>query len=56
MLIKIMAVLCKRLRQADRHVESLAFLSAPGRVARTLIELSEDHGNEEGDKVIISIK
>lgn len=54
MSIKIMAVLCKRLRQADRHVESLAFLSAPGRVARILIQLSEDHGTKEGDKVIIS--
>lgn len=54
--IKIMFVLCKRLRRADRHVESLAFLSAPGRVARTLAELADEQGIQEGSKVIINHK
>ncbi len=56
MAIKIMFVLCKRLRQADRHVESLAFLSAPGRVARTIMELAEQQGMKDGDKIIINHK
>lgn len=53
MSIKIMAVLCKRLRQADRHVESLVFLTAPGRVARTIMQLAEDQGYKDGDKLSI---
>lgn len=53
MSIKIMFVLCKRLRRADRHVESLAFLSAPGRVARTILELAEEQGIKENDTIII---
>lgn len=54
--IKIMFVLCKRLRRADRHVESLAFLSAPGRVARTILELSDEQGIKDDNKVIINHK
>jgi len=54
--LKIIFVLCKRLRQADRHVESLAFLSAPGRVARTIFELIEEHGSKENGKFVISHK
>lgn len=56
MSIKIMFVLCKRLRQADRHVESLAFLSAPGRVARTIMQLAEDQGIKDNEKIIINHK
>ncbi|MEB3238040.1 MAG: Crp/Fnr family transcriptional regulator [Candidatus Sericytochromatia bacterium] len=39
---KLLLVLCRRLRQTDRHVESLAFLSAPGRVARLLLEMARE--------------
>jgi CRP-like cAMP-binding protein len=42
--LKIMVTICRRLRRADRRVESLAFLSAPGRVARVLLELGKEHG------------
>jgi CRP/FNR family cyclic AMP-dependent transcriptional regulator len=42
--LKIMVTICRRLRRADRRVESLAFLSAPGRVARILLELGKEHG------------
>lgn len=54
--IKIMFVLCKRLRRADRHVESLAFLSAPGRVARTLTELADEQGVQDGNTIVINHK
>ncbi|MFN8672266.1 MAG: Crp/Fnr family transcriptional regulator [Candidatus Sericytochromatia bacterium] len=54
MVIKIMYVLCKRLRQADKHVESLAFLTATGRVARTLSNLADELGQVEGNKIIIN--
>lgn len=42
--LKLLVVLCRRLRSTDRHVESLAFLSAPGRVARLLLELGAELG------------
>lgn len=43
MSLKIMVVLCQRLRKTDKHVESLAFLSAPGRVAQVLLNWAEQH-------------
>lgn len=50
--VKIMVILSRRLRRADRHVESLAFLSAPGRVARVLIELSKEHGSQSAEGMV----
>ena len=41
MSLKIMVTLCERLRKTDKHVESLAFLSAPGRVAQVLINMAD---------------
>lgn len=48
--LKLLTVLSRRLRSTDAHVESLAFLSAPGRVARLLLELAREAGtrNEAG--------
>lgn len=40
--LKLLVTLSQRLRAADRNVESLAFLSAPGRVARLLLELAKE--------------
>ncbi len=42
--LKLLVVLTHRLRQTDRHVESLAFLSAPGRVARLLLDMAGEQG------------
>ncbi|HEY9839051.1 MAG: Crp/Fnr family transcriptional regulator [Candidatus Sericytochromatia bacterium] len=41
MSLKIMQTLCDRLRRTDKHVETLAFLSAPGRVAQVLLNWAE---------------
>ena len=41
---KLMQILVRRLRDADRHIESLALLDVYGRVARLLLELSEEEG------------
>lgn len=54
MVIKIMYVLCKRLRQADKHVESLAFLTATGRVSRTINNLFDDIGVTENGRLVIN--
>ncbi len=41
---KLLVVLSRRLRATDAHVESLAFLSAPGRVARLMLHLADESG------------
>jgi CRP/FNR family cyclic AMP-dependent transcriptional regulator len=46
---KLMQILVRRLREADRKIESLALLDVYGRVARLLLELSVD---ENGKKVV----
>lgn len=40
--LKLMQILVRRLREADRKIESLALLDVYGRVARLLLELSEE--------------
>ncbi len=44
---RIMCNLADRLRNADRKIESLALMDVYGRVARLLIEMSEDVGGEQ---------
>lgn len=43
---RIMANLAERLRNADRKIESLALMDVYGRVARLLLDMSEDVGGE----------
>ena len=46
----IMRSLVKRLRQADRNIESLSLLDVYGRAARLLLDLAEDR---DGRKVVV---
>ena len=46
----ILQTMAKRLREADKKIESLALLDVYGRVARTLLELAK----KEGDKLVVS--
>lgn len=46
---KLMQILVRRLREADRKIESLALLDVYGRVARLLLDMSEE---EEGRRVV----
>jgi CRP/FNR family cyclic AMP-dependent transcriptional regulator len=54
MSLKIMVTLCERLRKTDKHVESLAFLSAPGRVAQVLLNLAEPHAQGQNKNITVS--
>ena len=47
--LNIMKSLVQRLREADRNIESLALLDVYGRVAKLLIDFSEE---EQGQRVI----
>lgn len=52
--LKLLVALSQRLRATDRNLESLAFLSAPGRVARVLLELGKEHGEKTSDGVSLT--
>lgn len=54
--IKILTILCQRLRRADELIQSLRFLSASGRVIQTLFKLSDEHGVETKEGRLIDIK
>ena len=43
---KLMQILVRRLREADRNIESLALLDVYGRVARLLLDMSENDGGK----------
>jgi len=47
--IEIIAVLCQRLRETDKHLEELSFLDVSGRLARKLIETAKDGLHNEKD-------
>jgi CRP/FNR family cyclic AMP-dependent transcriptional regulator len=51
---KLMQILVRRLREADRKIESLALLDVYGRVARLLLELSVEEGGRRIVKKKIS--
>jgi CRP/FNR family cyclic AMP-dependent transcriptional regulator len=50
---KIITSLCKKIRQTDSHISDLAFLTAPGRVARQLLRMAEDTGIVDGNSIRI---
>lgn len=56
MSLKIMVTLCERLRKTDKHVESLAFLSAPGRVAQILLNWAEKEAPGQDKEISIPHK
>ena len=51
---KLMQILVRRLREADRNIESLALLDVYGRVARLLLDLSDEENGKRMVKQKIS--
>jgi CRP/FNR family cyclic AMP-dependent transcriptional regulator len=56
MAINILALLSRRLREADVLAQDSALLDLPGRLARRLLELADRHGRREGDGVQIMLR
>ncbi len=56
MALRLIAVLCKRLRLTSEHLEDALLLDVPSRVARALLRLAEAFGRPAGDAVRIDIK
>ncbi len=50
--LKLIELLCARLRWASTHFEEVVFLNLPARLARTLLRLSEDDKAKEGKLAI----
>jgi CRP-like cAMP-binding protein len=52
---KIIVTLCLRLRRADEQVGGLAFLRAPRRVARTLLDIALGQGHRTEHGVVLEL-
>jgi CRP-like cAMP-binding protein len=46
---RLLELMARRLRRADRTSQDLVFFDAPTRLARKLLELAEDHGKATGE-------
>jgi len=54
--LRLIAVLCKRLRQTSEHLEDALLLDAPSRIARALLRLAEAFGKPAPGGIRIDIK
>jgi len=52
--LKLIEILCSRIRHTSEQVEDMTFLDLPGRLAKTLLWLSEQSGSSAGRKVSIT--
>lgn len=51
--INVMTEMCVRLRRADESIGNLALLDVYGRVARFLLELAEEEGEETAEGILV---
>ena len=54
--IRLLEVLCERVRRTSEMVESVAFLDFGARLARLLLRLAETYGEEVDDGIRINLK
>ena len=54
--LRLIGVLCKRLRQTSEHLEDTMFFEAPSRLARSLLRLAEAFGKIEDGGTRLDIK
>lgn len=54
--VRLLRILCERMRKATDTCESLALLAIPARLARLLVRLAEPHGAAAGDRRRISLR
>lgn len=50
---KLLKILSRRLRRANSKMESLAYMDVAGRLARYLLDLASDHGQDLGNGWIV---
>jgi CRP/FNR family cyclic AMP-dependent transcriptional regulator len=49
---KILVELCRRLREADKQISTLATVDAAGRIVRAILKLAEQHARREGEHIV----
>lgn len=54
--MKIIRVLCERLRQTNETIEDSIFLTIPARVAKTIMKLAASYGETHGDSIRLNVK
>lgn len=54
--LRMLAVMCQRLRQTSLALEELALFDLPARLARVLLKLADDHGQPVAKGVRIGIR
>ena len=54
--LRLISMLCKRLRQTSEHLEDTTFLEAPSRLARCLLRLASAFGKPDSTGVRLDIK
>lgn len=54
--LRLMLVLCERLREAHRSLEELAALSLPARLGRLLIRLAANYGSNIGEGLRLGVR
>ena len=50
---KLMSILSRRLRRANSKMESLAYMDVAGRLARYLLDMALDHGQQLGNGWVV---
>ncbi len=51
--IEMLIAMSRRLRRANRHMNTLSLMSVYGRVAEVLLTLARDGGQREGDIIVV---
>jgi CRP-like cAMP-binding protein len=54
--LRLISVICKRLRHTSEHLEDVLFLEAPSRLARSLLRLAETFGKPAAGGTRLDIK
>jgi CRP/FNR family transcriptional regulator/CRP/FNR family cyclic AMP-dependent transcriptional regulator len=53
--LHVLQTMAKRIRHLNKQVSDIFFLDLPGRLARTLLQLPEDHGRKTDEGIVIEI-
>jgi len=56
LLLRLLALLCERLRRTNMALEEVALLNLPARLARMLVQLGQDYGAAEANGTRIRLK
>ncbi len=56
LLLRLLALLCERLRRTNMALEEVALLNLPARLARVLVQLGQDYGAAEANGTRIRLK